>query len=58
LLLGCSACAHVAPYQRESLAHRTMVETQYTGAAEAHVRAVQEGAIGGRLEAASGCGCN
>jgi hypothetical protein len=57
-VLGCSACAQVAPYQRERLAHRTMVETQYAGPAELHVRAVQEGASGGQLEAVSGCGCN
>jgi hypothetical protein len=56
--LLCSACAQVAPYQRERLAHRSMVETQYAGPAELHVRAVQEGASGGQLEAVSGCGCN
>jgi hypothetical protein len=58
LTLASSACAHVAPYERERLAHRSMLETQYIGPAESHVRAVQEGAIGGQLEAVSGCGCN
>lgn len=56
LLVG--ACQHVAPYQRERLAHHSMVELQYAGAAEMHVRAVQEGAVGGQVEAVSGCGCN
>lgn len=56
--LALSACSHVAPYERERLAHRTMVETQYVGPAEGHVRAVQEGAMGGSLEAVNGCGCN
>jgi hypothetical protein len=56
--LPCSACQHVAPYQRERLAQRSMLEVQYAGAAELHVRAVHEGAIGGQLEAVSGCGCN
>jgi hypothetical protein len=56
LMLG--ACQHVAPYQRERLAQRSMLETQYAGPAELHVRAVQEGATGGQLEAVSGCGCN
>jgi hypothetical protein len=56
--LAATACSHVAPYERERLAHRTMVEMQYVGPAEAHVQAVQEGAAGGGLEAVSGCGCN
>jgi hypothetical protein len=53
-----SACHHVAPYQRERLAHHSMTETQYASPAELHVRAVQEGASGGQLDAVSGCGCN
>lgn len=52
------ACVHVAPYQRERLAHHSMVEPQYAGSAEMHVRAVHEGAVGGQIEAVSGCGCN
>lgn len=58
IMLGCSACQHVAPYQRERLAARSMQESQYAGAAEMHVRSVQEGATGGELQAATGCGCN
>ncbi len=54
----CGACAHVAPYQRERLAHPTMQMTDMAGPAAAHVNHVQEGATGGAIGAASGCGCN
>ena len=57
-LLACDGCAHVAPYQRERLAQRNLVQAEYVGVAELHMRAVHEGAIGGQLEAMSGCGCN
>lgn len=53
-----SGCTRVAAYERGKLAHPTMVQSDPTGPSEAHVRAVQEGAIGGSLEAAGGCGCN
>ena len=56
--LALGACSHVAPYERETLAHRSLVEQAYVGPAETHVQAVQEGASGGRLDAVSGCGCN
>jgi hypothetical protein len=52
------ACASVAPYQRERLAHHSMLESDYVGLAEQHVRSVQEGATGGGQSAADGCGCN
>lgn len=55
-LLG--GCARVAPYQRGKLAHPTMLLGDAAGAAEAHVYAVQEGAIGGGAAAEGGCGCN
>ena len=58
VLACCGACQHVAPYQRERLAARGMQEAQYAGPAELHMRAIQEGASGGQLEAATGCGCN
>ena len=51
-------CAHVPPYARERLAHPTMQMQEMAGPAEAHVHAVHEGAIGGEIGAASGCGCN
>jgi hypothetical protein len=53
-----TGCEHVAPYQREALAHPSMRASSYVGPAEQHVRSVQEGAIGGQLDAAIGCGCN
>jgi hypothetical protein len=52
-------CTHVAPYERERLAHPTMQMQEQAGPAEAHVHAVHEGATGGgESGAASGCGCN
>jgi hypothetical protein len=53
-----SACGHVAAYQREKLAHPTMLLGEMPNAAESHVNAVHEGATGGALGASSGCGCN
>lgn len=53
-----SGCAQLAPYQREELAHHSLVEPEYAGPAEMHVRAVHEGASSSALSAANGCGCN
>ncbi len=59
VLLVCAAgCTHVAPYQRGRLAHPTMAASDEAGPAQAHVRAVHEGAVGGGDVAESGCGCN
>lgn len=58
LLLSAAGCAAVAPYQRERLAHHSMLENDYAGLAEQHLRAVHEGALGGGKGAANGCGCN
>ena len=55
---GVSACAHVPAYDRAQLAHPTMTTTDLSRSAEEHVRAVQEGAIGGGFAAGGGCGCN
>jgi hypothetical protein len=52
------ACAHVAPYQRERLAHPTMTTADLARASEEHVRSVQEGAVGGGASSGGGCGCN
>ena len=57
-LFACSACAHVAPWQRGKLAHHTMATSSFAGPAEEHLYAVQEGAAGGGAAAESGCGCN
>ena len=51
-------CARVKPYQREHLAHPTMLLDDSTGPAEAHVYAIHEGAVGGGSGAEGGCGCN
>lgn len=53
-----SACANVAAYERGKLAHPTMVPSDATSVARDHVYAIQEGAMGGTIGAASGCGCN
>ena len=52
------ACAPVAAYERGRLAHPTMSTADVAGTAEAHERAVQEGATGGSLGVGGGCGCN
>lgn len=58
LAYGSFGCVHVAPYQRGTLAHPTMVAGDLAGPGEEHVHAVQEGATGGGSAAESGCGCN
>jgi len=57
-LAAAAGCARVRPYERERLAHPTMSLSEIAGAAEEHVHAVQEGAIGGGSGAEGGCGCN
>jgi hypothetical protein len=58
VLVLASACTHVPVYARATLANPTMTTSDLTRAAEEHVRAVQEGAIGGGFAAGGGCGCN
>jgi hypothetical protein len=53
-----TGCATVAPHERAKLAHPTMQVAEEGGFAEAHLRAISEGAIGGSSGAGSGCGCN
>jgi hypothetical protein len=53
-----AACGHVPTYDRGQLAHPTMSTSDPTRTAEEHVRAVQEGAIGGGFSSGGGCGCN
>jgi len=57
-LVGSSGCANVAAYERGKLAHPTMAPSDGTSVAREHVYAIQEGAMGGTIGAASGCGCN
>jgi hypothetical protein len=52
------SCVGVAPYERGRLAHPTMTTMDLAGPAEAHVRTVHEGAVGGSLGVGGGCGCN
>src|SRR5215208_4868067 len=56
--LGTGACSSVAAYQRGNLAHFTMKPSDASSVGRAHVYAIQEGAFGGEVGAASGCGCN
>jgi hypothetical protein len=57
-LTAASGCGKVAPYERAKLAHPTMGASDQTGFAEAHIRSINEGAIGGSGGTGSGCGCN
>jgi hypothetical protein len=56
--LPCTACAHVRAYERGNLARPTMTTSDIAPPSEAHVRAVQEGAVGGGGATGGGCGCN
>ncbi|HEX8792251.1 MAG TPA: DUF4266 domain-containing protein [Polyangiaceae bacterium] len=58
LLLSCAGCANVPPYERGKLAHPSMATSDMVSPSEQHVRAVQEGAVGGGSSAGGGCGCN
>jgi hypothetical protein len=53
-----AACSEVPVYERGKLAHPTMTTADLTGPAEAHARAIHEGATGGSFEVGGGCGCN
>jgi hypothetical protein len=52
-------CAHVAPYERGTLAHPTMsADDPFTTPLANHVQDVSEGATGGLSGGGGGCGCN
>jgi len=51
-------CASVKSYERGKLAHPTMQPGYAQSPARDHLRDIQEGARGGTLGVASGCGCN
>jgi hypothetical protein len=53
-----TACVHVAPYERGTLAHPTMTAGDVASGMDEHVRAVSEGASGGLSGGGGGCGCN
>jgi hypothetical protein len=53
-----AGCVRVPAYERGQLAHPSMESTLGESAAQAHLYAIQEGALGGHLGSGSGCGCN
>jgi len=57
-VVGSMGCARLKPYQRGRLAHPTMLLGEMAGPGEAHVYAIQEGAVGGGSAVEGGCGCN
>lgn len=59
-LLGLSACARVAPYERERLARPDMEmgANPDARAGEDHARAYREGSTGAEGTSGGGCGCN
>lgn len=60
LLLLCTACATVAPYEREHLARPGMDTAREAGSDRfyAHVREAREGALPETDTPGGGCGCN
>lgn len=61
LLALAGGCTHVAPYQREHLAKRSMDTGEREMAEErfsSHVYEAREGAGGAGFTAGGGCGCN
>jgi hypothetical protein len=59
-LLAASACATVAPYERERLARPDMEVGRNADAkaGEEHATAYREGSSGGMGSSGGGCGCN
>jgi hypothetical protein len=53
-----AGCAQLRPWERGRLAHPTMLLSDQGRAVDAHVYAIQEGAVGGGSAAEGGCGCN
>jgi hypothetical protein len=60
LLATLSACATVAPYERETLAQRDMLleRNAEVAAGETHAMAYREGSVGAVGASGGGCGCN
>ena len=58
--LAAAGCTTTKPYQRELLAKPAMAveRDRERLALEAHVIAIQEGAVGGTTGGGGGCGCN
>jgi hypothetical protein len=58
MALPAAGCARLRPWERGKLAHPTMLLSDLTRPGEAHVQAIQEGAVGGATSVEGGCGCN
>jgi hypothetical protein len=58
LAASSAGCGSVAAYERGKLAHPTMSPSDASSVAREHVYSIQEGAMGGSVGVASGCGCN
>ncbi|MET0387124.1 MAG: DUF4266 domain-containing protein [Polyangiales bacterium] len=60
VVFACSACAVVAPYERETLARPDMTLDAHgeVNVGEQHARAYREGSSGGGPARGGGCGCN
>jgi hypothetical protein len=60
ILSALSACSHVAPYEREYLAHPCMLSEREAlrGGINVHVYEAREGAMPASDRAGGGCGCN
>lgn len=60
LLLGFSACVHVAPHERELLSKPSMdpKEEAREASFQAHLRESREGSTASAGAAGGGCGCN
>jgi len=60
IVCATTACARVAPYERETLARRDMAlgENGDLSAGEEHAEAYREGSSGGGDAKGGGCGCN
>jgi hypothetical protein len=59
MVTSTGACTHVAPWQRERLAHPGMsLAPEPDDEAEQHVMESREGSSGGYGSVGGGCGCN
>jgi hypothetical protein len=58
ILAMCSACGHVAAYERGVIARPDMTTSDFAGRAALHATGVHEGATRGGSVSEAGCGCN
>jgi|HubBroStandDraft_1064217.scaffolds.fasta_scaffold05509_5 uncharacterized protein DUF4266 len=55
---ACSACGHVAAYERGAIARPDMTTSDLSGRAAQHATEVHEGAARSGAVSEAGCGCN